>query len=143
MSGPLKNARHERFARWLAEGKSQSEAYKSAGYSAEGNSAEVNAARLLRNAQVAERVEELKQKAAERTIVTVEGLTQRLLNIAKKGEDASDAPLLSVARASIMDAAKLNGLIIDRSKVGLDLSTATAEELEILERFFARSAPGA
>jgi phage terminase small subunit len=97
MPGPLKNARHERFAQELAKGKSQSEAYKSAGYSADGNSAEVNAARLLRNAKVSARVEELKGKAAERTVVTIENLTDRLLKIAEKGEGAKDAPLLSVA----------------------------------------------
>lgn len=139
MPGPLKNARHERFAQELAKGKSQVEAYAEAGYKPN----ESHASRLVGNGKVSARVEELKAKAAERTVVTVEGLTQRLLKIAEKGEGAADAPLLSVARASIMDAAKLNGLIIDRSKVGLDLSTATAEELEILERFFARSAPGA
>ncbi len=143
MPGPLKNARHERFARWLAEGKSQSDAYKSAGYSAAGNAAEVNAARLLRNAKVCDRVEELKARAAERTVVTVENITERLLKIAAKGEGAKAAPLLSVARASLMDAAKLNGLVIDKVRHGLDLANATDEELEVLERLFNRSAPSA
>jgi hypothetical protein len=143
MPGPLKNARHERFAQELAKGKTQSEAYKDAGYSADGNAAEVNASRLLRKAQVSERVDELKGKAAERTIVTIENLTDRLLAIAAKGESAKDAPLLSVGRAALMDVAKLNGHIIDRSKIGLDLSGATDEELEILERLLSRSAAGA
>jgi hypothetical protein len=143
MAGPLKNARHEKFAQELAKGTAQSEAYKRAGYSAEGNVAEAAASRLLRDVKISARVAELKERAAERAVVTVEGITQRLLKIAEKGEGAADAPLLSVARASLMDAAKLNGLIIDRSKVGLDLTSATTEELEILERFFARSAPGA
>jgi hypothetical protein len=140
MPGPLKNSRHERFARWLAEGKSQSEAYKSAGYSAAGNSAEVNAARLLRNAQVSDRVEELKVKAAERTVVTVDGITQRLLNIAKKSEDKDDASLLSVARASLMDAAKLNGLIVDRTKVGFDFASLSDEDIDALDRILGKTA---
>lgn len=139
----LKNARHEKFAQELAKGKSQSEAYKLAGYDATGNAAETAAARLIRNVQVSARVLELKERAAERTIVTVESITQRLLKIAEKGEGAKDAPLLSVARASLMDAAKLNGLVVDRSKIGLDLNGATDEELEILERVFARSASSA
>lgn len=141
MPGPLKNARHERFAQELAKGKSQVEAYEAAGYKPDRGAA----TRLSAKVSVQARVEELKEKAAERCVVTVEGITQRLLNIAKKGEgeDVKDPPLLSVARASLMDAAKLNGLIVDRAKVGLDLAGATEEELEILERLFARSAPGA
>jgi phage terminase small subunit len=139
MTGPLKNARHERFAQELAKGKSQAEAYEIAGY----KPCDGHAARLAGNGRVSERLAELQSRAAEKAVVTVEGLTDRLLKIAKKGEDATDAPLLSVARASLMDAAKLNGLIIDRSKVGLDLSGATDEELEVLERLLSRSAPNA
>jgi hypothetical protein len=139
MPGPLKNARHERFAQELAKGKSQEDAYRSAGYKGDRTAA----SRLATNVNVQARLAELKAEAAERTVVTVESITQRLLNIAKKGEDAKDAPLLSVARASLMDAAKLNGLIVDKIRHGLDLSNATDEELEVLERLFNRSAPGA
>lgn len=139
MAGPLKNARHEKFAQELAKGKSQVQAYADAGYKPDDGAS----ARLSGNVRVQERLDELKSLAAKRTVVTVENITQRLLKIAEKGEGAADAPLLSVARASLMDAAKLNGLIVDRAKVGLDLSGATEEELEILERLFARSAPGA
>jgi hypothetical protein len=139
MPGPLKNARHERFAQELAKGKSQTEAYGLAGYKEDRTAA----SRLSSNVNVSARVTELKGKAAERTVITVENITNRLLAIAAKGEAGKDAPLLSVGRAALMDVAKLNGHIIDRSKVGLDLSTATAEELEILERLLARSAPGA
>lgn len=139
MSGPLKNARHEKFAQELAKGKSQEDAYRDAGYIGD----RTHASRLATNDNVQARLAELKERAAERTVVTVESLTQRLLKIAEKGEGAKDAPLLSVARASIMDAAKLNGLVVDRSKVGLDLSDASDEELAVLERFLARSSPSA
>jgi phage terminase small subunit len=143
MPGPLKNARHERFAQELAKGKSQADAYAAAGFNSRGSGARANASRLITDDNISARVLELKERAAERCVVTVESITQRLLNIAKKGESEKDAPLLSVARASLMDAAKLNGLVVDRTKVGLDLSGATAEELEVLERLLARSAPGA
>lgn len=139
MSGPLKNARHERFAQELAKGKSQVDAYQAAGYKPDRGAA----TRLSANVSVAARTDELKGRAAEKVVVTIENLTQRLLAIAAKGEGAKDAPLLSVARASIMDAAKLNGLIVDKIKHGLDLSNATDEELEVLERLLSRSAPGA
>lgn len=143
MPGPLKNARHERFAQELAKGNAQHDAFMTAGFKAKGNAARANASRLLTDANVSARVTELKGKAAERTVVTIENLTDRLLAIAAKGEGAADAPLLSVGRAALMDVAKLNGHIVDRSKIGLDLSDATDEELKILERLFSRSAPGA
>lgn len=66
MAGPLKNARHERFAQELAKGKAQSVAYKLAGYSALGNSAETAAARLVRNVQVRGRVLELTKGVTEK-----------------------------------------------------------------------------
>lgn len=136
MTGPLKNSRHERFAQELAKGKSQLEAYEAAGYKPN----ESHASRLVANGKVSVRLEELKAKAAERTVITVESLTARLLAIAAKGEGKTDAPMLSVARASIMDAAKLNGLIIDRTKHGIDLSGLSAEDLDALDRILGKTA---
>lgn len=134
MVGPLKNARHERFAQELAKGATADAAYIAAGFKPNRH----NAARLKPNETIVARLKELQSKAAEKSVVTVEGITQRLLNIAEKGESGTDAPLLSVARASLMDAAKLNGLVVDRSKVGFDLSGLSEEELEQLERLHAR-----
>lgn len=138
MSGPLKNARHERFAQELAKGKSQIDAYEAAGYKPDRGAA----TRLSANVSVQDRAAELKGKAAEKTVVTVENITQRLLNIAKKGEgeEVKDAPLMSVARAALMDAAKLNGLIIDRVKHGVDLSALTEEDLDALDRILGKTA---
>ena len=107
----LSNARHEAFAHHLAKGLSASEAYIKAGY-ADSRSA---ASRLSTNVNIMSRVAELQSRAAEKTVLTVASLTERLLAIAAKGEGANDAPLLSVARASLMDAAKLNGLIVDKA----------------------------
>lgn len=112
MPGPLKNARHERFAQELAKGATMLDAYAAADYAPNRG----HASRLAANGNIVARVSELKGKAAERTLVTVASLTQRLLNIAEKGENSREAPLLSVARASIMDVAKLNGLIIDKTQ---------------------------
>lgn len=112
----LSNARHERFAQELAKGKSQAEAYELAGY----KPSEPNASRLTRNDKVAARVAELQERAAVRTEVTVASITDRLLAIAKKGEDSSEASMLAVARASLMDAAKLNGLVVDKNESLVD-----------------------
>lgn len=110
MTGPLKNARHERFAQERAKGKSVDAAYVDAGFRPHRG----NAHRLSTNESVAARIAELQSRAAEKAVVTVENITERLLKIAEKGENAKDAPMLSVARASLMDAAKLNGLIVEK-----------------------------
>lgn len=108
----LANARHERFAQELAKGKTADEAYAEAGYKPDRG----NASRLTAKDSVAARVAELKERAAVRTEITVASITDRLLKIAEKGEKSKSAPLLSVARASLMDAAKLNGLVVDKSE---------------------------
>ena len=80
MTGPLKNPRHERFAQELAKGKSQGEAYADAGYSPSRSSA----ARLASDANICARVAVLQERVAKRTEVTVAGITERLLRIARR-----------------------------------------------------------
>lgn len=63
---PLKNARHERFARLLFEGNPADTAYQEAGYKANDG----NAIRLKGNERVAARVRELEEEAAGDAIVT-------------------------------------------------------------------------
>lgn len=109
----LTNPKHERFAQLLAKGKTADEAYAEAGYKPHRG----NAATLRANQSVSDRLSELLERAAVRTEITVASITERLLTIATKAEKSEDAPMLSVARASLMDAAKLNGLIVDKSKV--------------------------
>lgn len=145
----LTNARHERFAQELAKGSSQAEAYAAAGYAP----SEPNASRLTRNDKVIARVRELQERGALRTEITVATITDRLLKIAEKGEASTEAAMLSVARASLMDAAKLNGLVIDRRELAgrnggpiqhaFDLSGLSDEELDQLERLRSKIAgPG-
>ncbi|GAA0212541.1 phage terminase small subunit [Brevundimonas nasdae] len=107
----LSNPKHERFALALAKGKGQAEAYADAGY----KPSEPNASRLTRNDKVQARVSELQERAADKAVITVATITERLLAIAKKAEGKNEAPMLQVARASLMDAAKLNGLVIDKA----------------------------
>jgi hypothetical protein len=61
----LKNARHERFAQNKAKGMSIGPAYTAAGYKAKDHSAEVNGARLLKNAEVQNRIAELQGSTAK------------------------------------------------------------------------------
>jgi hypothetical protein len=107
----LDNPRHERFAQELAKGATQNDAYYAAGFKAHDG----NAARLSGNERVTARVAELLGRVATKTELTVASISDRLLDIARKAEALRDAPGLSVARAAMMDAAKLNGLVIDRA----------------------------
>lgn len=109
----LSNPKHERFAQALAKGETATAAYVIAGY--EDN--EGNAGRLNRNEQVQARVAEILERAAKRAEITVAGISERLLMIAEKGEKLAEASGLSVARASLMDVAKLNGLVVDRKEL--------------------------
>lgn len=107
----LSNARHERFAQALSKGMSQADAYVEAGYKASRSAA----ARLAADVNICERVAEIAERVAIRTEITAADITDRLLAIAKKAEGKDEAAMLQVARASLMDAAKLNGLVIDKA----------------------------
>lgn len=64
MPGPLKNARHERFATAIASGMPASRAYVEAGYAANDG----NAVRLKGNEKVAARIAELEAKRTEKVV---------------------------------------------------------------------------
>jgi phage terminase small subunit len=120
----LKNARHERFAQELAKGKSQTDAYQAAGYRPSRSAA----ARLAADVNICARVSEIAERVSIQTALTAADLTKRLMRIADVAEQtgitldeagdatASSSKHLGVARAAIMDAAKLNGLIIDKAE---------------------------
>lgn len=75
----LLNARQEAFARNIAEGRGQRDAYKRAGYTPASDSvADVNASRLLRHAQVQPRVRELQAAQAQASQITAERLLAEL-----------------------------------------------------------------
>ena len=113
--GVLTNPKHELFAQGLAKGLTQAEAYERAGYVGDFTAA----SRLSSNVKVAARVAELQARAAARVEITVAGLTERLLRLADTAESLGDASGVQASRASLMDAAKLNGLITDKAAVDL------------------------
>jgi hypothetical protein len=113
----LKNPKHERFACALAKGETATRAYELAGY----RSHDGNAATLRGNQKVQDRVAEILKDATATTTLTITMATERLLAIAAKGERSGEASMLSVARLAIMDACKLNGLVIDKSTVSANL----------------------
>lgn len=123
---PIESPRQERFAQELAKGRTQAEAYAAAGY----RPSEQHASRLASSGKVAARVAEIQERAAVRAEITVASITQRLLDIATKGEAKDEAAMLAVARASLMDAAKLNGLVVDKS---IAATTTLEDMLDSLE----------
>lgn len=124
----LENPKHERFAQELAKGKTQAEAYKEAGYIGD----ETAACRLSRNVKVTGRVAEIQERAAVRAEITVASITERLMRLADKGESLNEAAGFSVARAAAMDAAKLNGLVVDKSDIKQDLNATIIAERRIV-----------
>ncbi|MFG1381261.1 terminase small subunit [Xanthobacter versatilis] len=110
MADPLHNGRRERFAQLVAEGRSVTDAYCEAGF----RENRQNAHRLANEPDVRARIAALQQGAAARTEITVASITEGLMRIAQKGEAEGGAPGLSVARAALMDAAKLNGMLKDK-----------------------------
>src|SRR5262245_17145835 len=109
----LLNTRRERFAQEVAKGLPASRAYAEAGYTARGNAAEVNAARLLRKAQVATRVRELQAKHAKQVEKTVADI---IADLDRLRDEAFATGQLSAGVQAVMGAAKILGLIVDRSE---------------------------
>lgn len=121
MAGPLKNARHERFAQELAKGRSQLKSYTLAGYKPDDGAA----ARLSGNVRVQERVAELKSRAAEKAIVTVADIAKQLDQdraFAKKC--AAPAAMVSAT----LGKAKVLGLIVEKHDLRSSDGTMSPKE---------------
>ena len=111
----LDNPKHELFAQGLAVGKSQRHAYLEAGYK-DNAGTDSAAAKLYGNIRIKARVQEIQTTAAKAIQLTIESLTEGLLRLAAKAEATEEVTGYNAARAAIMDIAKLNGLIIEKSK---------------------------
>jgi hypothetical protein len=106
---PLRNAKHEKFAQGLAEGKFADEAYSAAGYKPD----RAHASRLAANGRIRGRVSELQAAAATETKVTIESLINEAANIQQL---ATKAGQLSAAIAALIAKAKLAGRWVDRTE---------------------------
>src|SRR5258706_1048840 len=125
----LRNARHERFAQELAQGKSATEAYRRAGFKANRQAA----SRLVTNVDILARVAELKNIAAERATIT----TQRLIEEAAHIQDlALDDCAYSSAVSALVSKAKFAGLLPAPPPAPQepDWSKFNDEQLDCIER---------
>lgn len=88
---PLKNVRHEKFAQALACGKTLEVAHREAGYS--GNRSV--ASRLLKDANICNRIKELQEETAKTEAITREEIVQFLADVIKTpaGEVHKSHPL--------------------------------------------------
>lgn len=84
MTGPLKNARHERFAQELAKAATLGDAYVAAGYARN----DKNAARLRKNEGVADRLAELMAGAAEKAKIDAAWVLEQAVDLHKKAKEA-------------------------------------------------------
>ncbi|MET4210512.1 hypothetical protein [Bradyrhizobium sp. LA2.1] len=135
----LSNSKWERFAQELAKGKTASEAYELAGYKPNDG----NCIRLKGNERVVARVSELMERAAIRAEISIASITESLLRIAEKAEKLGEASGLNVAKSAWMDAAKVNGLIVDRA-VTENVNTnyvVSGEPIDNVEEWEAEYAP--
>lgn len=105
----LSNPKHERFAQELAKGRSQAEAYAEAGY----KPSEPNASRLTRNDKVQARVQELAERGAIRTEITLQSLIEEASEIQASALKANQH---AAAVSALTAKAKLAGLWIERSE---------------------------
>ncbi len=110
----LKDPREEKYCQLRAQGLILEEAYEKAGWKRHRG----NAARMSAREPIKARIAEILAAAAQATGITIERVTHDLLRIAAKAEALGSAPGLAVSRAAIVDAANINGLVIDRREIG-------------------------
>lgn len=107
MPGPLKNARHERFAQERLKGNSVDAAYAAAGFKPHSG----NAARLSGNESVRERIAELQTRAAAKAEITAADIARQL---DEDREFAKENKHSAAAVSATLGKAKVLGLIADR-----------------------------
>lgn len=124
----LDNAKYELFANEIARGTAAGDAYALAGFPRDRG----NASRLLARPEVKARVKELLEAVVERTLWTKEELTEDLARIASTAERKArlgEIQGLNIARQALMDIAKLNGLLIDKSEATVRIPSARREPI--------------
>lgn len=127
----LKNPRWEKFCQELAKGKTQTQAYLSSGYDCTEDTARTGASALMTKHNILARLEELQERAAKRTIVTVESLLDEA-ELARQLAMRIDQP--SAAIAAVREKGVLSGKRVERHEAGKPgefdmLDNMTAEEL--------------
>ncbi|MDQ0320038.1 phage terminase small subunit [Pararhizobium capsulatum DSM 1112] len=139
----LKNARHEAFAQALAKGMTATDAYLEAGYKGDRTAA----SRLSTNVNIASRVDQIKNRVAEKAEWTAADRLSALKTIFD-GHAEKDA---RVAISAIAEANKMQGSYAPAKRelsgpgggaIPIDLTNVSADDLERLEALFGPLAGG-
>jgi hypothetical protein len=125
----LKNPRHERFAQFLASGKTATDAYEEAGYKRNDGNSSVAANRP----EITARVKEIKGIAADRAAVTRQSLIEKVEAVY---EQAREIGQLGAAVAAAKEIGVLTGFRVERSERGAPgefdwLDKVSAEDLRL------------
>ncbi len=132
----LKNTRHERFAQGIARGKSQGDAYLYAGYGQKRDGSgrasadkdlRSNASQIALRPDVAARIAELQEKAAERCGVTVDKLLVKLEAMYMLSKRIKQP---SAGVGAVLAQAKLLGLVTDKVEVNGTIRKPSSEPTE-------------
>jgi len=108
-------ARQERFCLLIVKCEAKATAYEQAGYSVKSAKvASVNAGKLLKNPAIQARIQELHQHVANRTVISLDSLTQDLLSLRDKAVAAGS---FGPAVQAVGMVAKLHGFMVDKSEV--------------------------
>ena len=124
---PLKNARHEHFARLVAKGEKYAVAYAQV-YGCSAKSAETAGPRLSSHVEVRARVEYIKRRALQRTTITLASLQETALDLV---DESVRAGQLSAAAQALKELGILSGHRIERreNRAVKDLKQLSDEEL--------------
>ncbi len=120
--------KQEKFAQKYVENGNASEAYRQS-YNAQNmqpDSIHVNASKLLSDAKIALRVEQLQSAHRERHDVTVDSLTTKASEVFA---GAMEAQQFGAARGALDLQAKLHGLIVNKQDVRVGMSDERANEI--------------
>jgi phage terminase small subunit len=110
-------AKQLKFCLLIVEGETQSKAYKLAGYKTQGEiTTAANASRLANSEKVAAKITELQSKAAKKTGITVENLTEELMI---HNAMAKQLGQIAAATGALALAARLAGLLVDHKTVDI------------------------
>ena len=124
--------KQEAFAQAYVETGNASEAYRKAYPRAKNwkpESVHRKAHELLSNVKIVSRVDELKAEHRKRHEITVDDLVEDLRRIRESAEADGQ---LAVARQSVMDTAKLLGLVVDKAERRVNLAGELTTEKAVL-----------
>lgn len=109
--------KQEAFCLLIVKGETQSSAYEQAGYSSTSLAVTATSAnKLLKIPKIQARVAELRGALVRKTMITLESLTDDLINIRDKSVAAGS---YGPAVQSVLALARLHGLLIEKSEVSI------------------------